>query len=111
MTAAWPLRHLLHSCYCHSHVVPAGPWKHLLDVSQEFKFSVEADATRSTASERATSVKAVAERIRADRLNAASLAATGTLGLAGSIGGFSSQGLSLGAKISASQYSLGECCI
>lgn len=90
-------------------LTPAGPWKLLLDVSQELKFYVEVDETRRTAFKRAsTSVRAVTERIRADRLNAASLAATGTLGMAGSIGGFASQGPSLSAKISASQYSLGN---
>lgn len=70
--------------------------------------SVELDEARRTAFKRAsTSVKAVAQRIKADRSNAASLAATGTLGMAASIGGFASQGPSLTSKISASQYSLG----
>lgn len=70
---------------------------------------MEADDTRRAAYKRtSTSVKAVAERIRADRHAAASLAATGTLGFGGSIGAFSSQGSSLSAKVSASQYSLGE---
>ena len=54
-------------------------------------------------------MKAVAERIRADRYAASSLAATGTLGFAGSIGAFASQGPSLSAKMSASQYLLGGC--
>lgn len=87
----------------------AGPWKQLLDITQELTFSVEVDAMRQAAFKRAsTSVKAVTERIRADRLNAASLAASGTLGLAGSIGSFGSQASSLSSKISASQYSLGK---
>lgn len=70
---------------------------------------MEADNSRRAAFKRTSmSVRAVAERIRADRHAAASLAATGTLGFAGSIGAFSSQGFSLSAKVSASQYSLGE---
>jgi len=69
---------------------------------------VELDEARRTAFKRAsTSVKAVAQRIKADRSDAASLAATGTLGMAASIGSFASQGPSLTSKISASQYSLG----
>ena len=100
--ACW-LRHT-HSCYLYC----AGPWKELLDTTQEFKLSVELDEARRTAFKRAsTSVKAVAQRIKADRSNAASLAATGTLGMAASIGGFASQGPSLTSKISASQHSLG----
>ncbi|KAL3135934.1 hypothetical protein ABBQ32_006979 [Trebouxia sp. C0010 RCD-2024] len=87
---------------------PAGPFKQLVGESEELDLSVEADDSRRAAFKRtSTSVKAVAERIRADRHAAASLAATGTLGFAGSIGAFSSQGFSLTAKVSASQYSLG----
>ena len=86
-----------------------GPFKQLIEASEELNFSVEADGSRRAAFKRiSTSVKAVAERIRADRHAAASLAATGTLGIAGSIGAFSSQGPSLSAKVSASQYSLGD---
>ncbi len=100
--ACWPSLHTdSYCCY-------AGPWKELLDTTQEFKLSVELDEARRTAFKRAsTSVKAVAQRLKADRSNAASLAATGTLGMAASIGGFASQGPSLSSKISASQYSLG----
>ena len=88
----------------------AGPFKQLIEASEELNFAVEADDSRRAAFKRAsTSVKAVAERIRADRHAAASLAATGTLGFAGSIGAFSSQGPSLSAKVSASQFSLGDC--
>ena len=87
-----------------------GPFKQLIEASDEPNFSVEVDDSRRAAFKRtSTSVKAVAERIRADRHAAASLAATGTLGFAGSIGAFSSQGASLSAKVSASQYSLGDC--
>ncbi len=100
--ACWPS---LHTEYCCCY---AGPWKELLDTTQEFKLSVELDEARRTAFKRAsTSVKVVAQRIKADRSNAASLAATGTLRMAASIGGFGSQGPSLSSKISASQYSLG----
>lgn len=88
----------------------AGPLKQLIEASDEPNFSVEIDDSRRAAFRRtSTSVKAVAERIRADRHAAASLAATGTLGFAGSIGAFSTQGPSLSAKVSASQYSLGDC--
>ncbi len=101
--ACWLRQHINHY-YCYY----AGPWKELLDTTQEFKLSVELDETRRTAFKRAsTSVKAVAQRIKADRSNAASLAATSTLGMAASIGSFASQGPSLTSKISASQYSLG----
>lgn len=87
----------------------AGPFKQLVEASLELNLSVEADDRRRPAFKRtSTSVKAVAERIRADRHAAASLAATGTLGFAGSIGAFSSQGSSLSAKVSASQYALGS---
>lgn len=90
--------------YCYH----AGPWKELIDTTQEFKLSVELDETRRTAFKRASnSMQAVAKRIKADRSNAASLAVTGTLGMAASIGSFASQGPSLTSKISASQYSLG----
>ena len=93
-----------------SHIlVSTGPFKHLIQASQELNFSVEVDDSRRAAFRRtSTSVKAVAERIRADRQAAASQMATGTLGFAGSIGAFSSQGPSLSAKVSASQYSLGD---
>ena len=97
------------SWHVHWPLLCAGPFKQLLDPSQQLNFGVEADDSRRAAYKRtSSSVKAVAERIRADRQAAASLAATGTLGFAGSIGAFSSQGPSLSAKITASQYSLGE---
>ncbi|DBA87791.1 TPA: hypothetical protein ACH3X1_004788 [Trebouxia sp. C0004] len=90
--------HILHRSYTGMSKLETG----------EFKLSVELDEARRTAFKRAsTSVKAVAHRIKADRSIAASLAATGTLGMPASIGSFASQGPSLTSKISATQYSLG----
>lgn len=90
----------------------AGPWKQLLDISKDISFSVEVDDSRRAAYRRASSsVKAVTERIRQDRVYGSSMMMTGTLGpFAGSIGGFASQAGSLGAKVSASQDSLGGLC-
>lgn len=88
----------------------AGPWKQLLDTSRDITFSVEVDDARRAAYKRASSsVKTVTERIRRDRANAGSMMMSSTLGpFAGSIGGFASQVGSIGAKVSASQYSLGR---
>ena len=94
----------------------AGPWKQLLDTSRDITFSVEVDDARRAAYKRASSsVKIVTERIRKDRAYAGSMMISSTLGpFAGSIGGFASQIGSIGAKVSASQYSLGRhfqrCC-
>lgn len=89
---------------------PAGPWKQLLDTSRDITFSVEVDDARRAAYKRASSsVKTVTERIRRDRANAGSMMMSSTLGpFGGSIGGFASQVGSIGAKVSASQYSLGK---
>lgn len=88
----------------------AGPWRQLLDTTRAISFSVEVDDSRRAAYRRASnSVKAVTARIRRDRAYASSMVSTGTLGAsAGSIGGFASQPGSLEAKVSASQFSLGE---
>ena len=86
----------------------SGPWKQLLDISQELTFSVEAEEAQRSAFRRAsTSVRAVVERIRANRAGqfGASLAVSGSLAGGASIGGFASQ---LPSLSSSSQHSLGD---
>ena len=102
-----------HACWLSPHtkcyyIHYAGPWKELLDTTQEFKLSVELDEARRTAFKCAsTSVKALASASRLTGQTQPAWQQLAPLGMAASIGSFASQGPCLTSKISASQYSLG----
>lgn len=86
---------------------PAGPWARLLDAGRILDLPVQLPDARGQRRQRAAgSVRAVAERLRAER--AAVGAGAGTLGTLGAtLGASLSATASLSSRLSASQYSLG----